>query len=299
MGRHLVLAEIMPPFYGEDVRDDDIRNLAVLSQYFSGFTIVTKPHGKCRRMDSIEFFRRVNGLGGVDNFEDAVVHYAVGRRKEREIREDLDRASGAGVRHLLILGGDYPKEWGKRKLPASDAIGIAKFDYAFTVGAALNQHAVYPDDPVCGEFKRLADKIRAGTDHISLQPTAYIGRTDAFLDSARRYLHEQDLDLPPVVDGVMFFDTPDGMNRARDVFGIPVSGEMEREVMKHGSSVRSGLEIYEGLLGDGRHAVYFTPFSHDQYGLLNRILAEVKKDQGFEPACAARALGGTGSRDVL
>lgn len=267
-------AEITPPPSKRGVPDWVERRIEKLSGYFDSFNIVTKP----KRVDSIDFFPYVN------QFRPATVHYAVGEKEPEEVVDDFQRAKELGVEHMLIIGGDLPEDWRKRKIFASDAIEIAKGNgYGFDIGAALNQ---YPDNPKF-ELKRLADKIEAGTDYIFLQPSFDIGSTQDFLNWAKILLYEQNLNMPPVVDGLVVFDYEfgdGGIERIRD-FGIKVDPETEKEVLEKGDNLTSCMDLYGNINGNGKHdveklGVYFIPFSWKQYRTLDKILSELSKVRG-------------------
>lgn len=259
-------AEISPPELSGGVTEEAETGIRLLSRYFDRFNIVTKPN----RMDSIDFFR-----DHVRKFGPATVHYATADRDREQVRDDLQRAQESGVETLLILGGDWPADPGERKLYAADAIEMAKSNgHNFGVGAALNIHAKNPDDPVSGELKRLERKIKAGTDYIFLQPTVDPEGTRGFLAGAERYLYENGIDgddIPPVIEGVMFFDTVSGIYRARNMFHIPVSEETYVEVAKSRYNIGSGSELYRKIRGNGVLGVYVTAFSKNELGLLGEI----------------------------
>ncbi|MCK4496764.1 MAG: methylenetetrahydrofolate reductase [Candidatus Aenigmarchaeota archaeon] len=264
-------AEIIPPPSKDGVPDWAERRIEKLSGYFDSFNIVTKP----KRIDSIDFFPYVN------QFRPATVHYAVGEKEPEEVMDDFHKAQELGVEHMLIIGGDLPEDQRKRKIFASDAIKIAKDNaHKFSIGAALNQ---YPDDPKF-ELKRLADKIEAGTDYIFLQPTFDIESTQDFLNWAKILLYEQNLNMPPVVDGLIVFDYEfgdGGLERVKS-FGIKVIPETEKEVLEKGNNLTSCTSLYESIGSNGKYdveklGVYFIPFSWKQYRTLDKISGELSK----------------------
>jgi methylenetetrahydrofolate reductase (NADPH) len=168
-GRPVLSFEVFPPKREGDL-DDLYRVFEQLAPLKPDYISVTYGAGGSNVGPHFEITKRLIQLGITP-----LPHFTCVGQSRDQIREQLDRLHGIGVRDILALRGDPPKG-AERFEPhpdgfahASDLVAFIRSHYDFCVGAAFypEKHPEAPD--AATDLAHLKAKVDAGADFLNSQ----------------------------------------------------------------------------------------------------------------------------------
>jgi methionine synthase I (cobalamin-dependent)/5,10-methylenetetrahydrofolate reductase len=261
-GGFVVSIELLPPRgFQTGALIEQARRLKI-----RGVDLVNIPDGPraSARMSALAAAVHVQQQSGVET----ILHYACRDRNLLGMQSDLLGAHAMGVRNLLVVTGDPPKQGDYPDATAVfdvDSIGLANvvtrlnggFDIggqpigdptAFHIGVAVNPGAFSLDD----ELRRFAYKVQAGAEFAITQPIFDADEFRAFLGRIREH-------RLPILAGIMPLESARHAEfMANEVPGVRVPEaivERMRRADAAGRAAEEGLAIAREIAAEVRPLV--------------------------------------------
>jgi homocysteine S-methyltransferase len=283
-GGFVVSIELLPPRgHHADALVEQARSLKI-----RGVDLVNIPDGPnaSGRMSALSVAVLIAQQAGVE----PILHYACRDRNLLGMQSDLLGAHSMGVRNLLVVTGDPPKQGDYPDATAVfdvDSIGLTNvvtrlnhgFDIggqpigsptAFHIGVALNPTAVNIEE----ELRRYAYKVEAGAEFAVTQPIFDVAEFRSVLDRVTRH-------AIPVIAGLMPFESVRHAEfMANEVPGVRVPEPLldrMRAAEATGRAADEGLAIAREIAAEVRPLVHGVQIStapkalHMALGLLEAV----------------------------
>ncbi len=276
-GRPLFSFEFFLPKAPEDA-DKFIADVKALKALSPDYVSLTYGAGGSARDRTIETAGRIQAETGITT----ACHLTCIAHTRDEISSVLDRLSALGLRHLVALRGDAPKD--KPVLPpgqrdfgyASDLVAFVKKRGGFRMAVAgypeTHSEAVSPADDVA----RFAQKSAAGADWALTQ--LFFDNKDYFAFVKRARAAGVTL---PIVPGIMPVTAHSQLARFKSMFAARIPAELEARVSAAQADpeavIREGVEWgarqCRELLDGGAPGIHFYTLnrSHSTTEILARL----------------------------
>ncbi len=260
-GRPIISFEFFPPKTDAGYRSlfHTIQDLKKLSP---GFVSVTMGAGGSTRAKTVDLTIEITREIGLET----MAHLPCTGFRPPEVDEILARLESGGVRNVLALRGDPPRDDPDFVAPAdgfryaNELVAHIQRRGGFTIGAACcpEKHPEAPNAEV--DLQNLKRKVEAGADFLVSQ---FFFENALFFEFVER---ARSLDIRiPIVPGIMPIATVSGIRRMAGMNGTSFPAELEAELQRvegddeatYALGVRWARAQCEELLAQGVPGIHF------------------------------------------
>lgn len=260
-GRPIISFEFFPPKTDAGYRTL-FHTIQDLEQLSPGFVSVTMGAGGSTRAKTVDLTIEITRKIGLE----AMAHLPCTGFRPPEVDEILGRLEAGGVRNVLALRGDPPRDDPDFVAPAdgfrhaNELVAHIRRHGGFTIGAACcpEKHPEAPSAEV--DLANLKRKVEAGADFLVSQ---FFFDNALFFDFVER---ARSLDIRiPIVPGIMPIATVSGIRRMAGMNGTSFPAELEAELQRvegderatYALGVRWARDQCEELLAHGVPGIHF------------------------------------------
>ena len=216
------------------------RTIAELKRLDPGFVSVTWGAGGSTRAKTVDLVVQIQRELGIP----AMAHMTCVGSPRAELAETLDRIVREGLRNVLALRGDPPKD-ATEFVPvpggfahAQELVAFIRERFELCVGAACYPEK-HPDSPsVEDDLAHLVDKVRAGADF--LITNLFFDAADYFSFLARARAAGITV---PIIPGIMPVVSAANVRRMAQLTGARIPHALEAELARTGDDDDATLEV--------------------------------------------------------
>jgi len=260
-GKPIISFEFFPPKTDAGYRSL-FHTIQELKQLAPGFVSVTMGAGGSTRTKTVDLTIEITREIGLET----MAHLPCTGFRPPEVDEILGRLEAGGVRNVLALRGDPPRDDPDFVAPAdgfryaNELVAHIRRHGGFTIGAACcpEKHPEAPSAEV--DLANLKRKVEAGADFLVSQ---FFFDNALFFDFVER---ARSLDIRiPIVPGIMPIATVSGIRRMAGMNGTSFPAELEAELQRvegderatYALGVRWARHQCEELLAHGVPGIHF------------------------------------------